>query len=596
MSGKRSFHLRSTILVAALGCAAVACGSDPAAKKPGVSGPNDATGGTATTTTGGSGPGPATGSGGFDSGGGPVTPGMTVNGLTLASGDTPDARLHRLTTTELQHSLQDLLGASIPLSNVDPDNIIAGFASIGARVVTTAPAAVGLYETAVRAATDYVFADPARLSAQVACVPSGAADTACLNKLVAAFGRRAFRRPLTDAEVARFTTLATTVAGKQGSSILAGTRSALNAILQSPSFLYRVELGAASAADGGKLKYTDFEMASRLAATLWDSVPDDALLDAAAAGMLQTPDGVKAQAARLLADPKAHRSLRAFADELYGMSRFGEAVKDPAVFPIWSDALKPDLQQELELRVEDMVFTQKGDFLSLYDSRVTFVNGALAKFYGLPAPQGSGFQRAEFPADSPRAGLLGSGAFLAGHALPTRTSPTQRGKFVAEELFCRTVPPPPNNVPPLPTMFDQSLTLRKRLEAHRSAPQCAGCHALMDPMGFGMENFDGIGQPRSMDGTAPVDATGTLTGDGLDGSSFNGLAELGAALRKQPIMAPCLVSKVYAEAQGREAIELDRPTIDALTTTFKGSHNHLDELIVALVTADSFRFVEPSKG
>src|SRR6185436_9984873 len=120
-------------------------------------------------------------------------------------------------------------------------------------------------------------------------------------------------------------------------------------------------------------------------------------LDAAAAGTLQTPDGVKAQAARLLADPKAHRSLRAFVDELYGMSHLGEAVKDPAIFPIWSDALKPDLQQELELRIEDMVFNQKGDFLSLYDSRVTFVNGALATFYGLPAPQGSGFQRAELP-------------------------------------------------------------------------------------------------------------------------------------------------------------------------------------------------------
>ena len=590
MRAHRSFQLGSTILVAALGCVAVGCGSDPAAKKPVGSDPNNPING-----SGGMG---ATSGGAAATAGGsaPVTPGMTVGGLTLASGETPSPRLHRLTTSELQHSLQDLLGDAVPLNDVDPDNMIAGFASIGARVVTTAPAAVSLYESAMRAATDYVFADPARLSAQIACVPSGATDTACLTKLIGAFGRKAFRRPLTDAEIMRFTTLATSIAGKAGSNVLAGTRGALNAILQSPSFLYRVELGAASAADGGKLKYTDYEMASRLAATLWDSVPDDALLDAAAAGMLQTPEGVKAQATRLLADAKAHRALRAFSDELYGMSRFGEAVKDPAVYPKWSDALKPDLKQELELRIEDMVFTQKGDFLSLYDSRVTFVNGPLAAFYGLPAPQGSGFQRVELPADSPRVGLLGSGAFLAGHALPSRTSPTQRGKFVAEELFCRTVPPPPKDVPPLPTMFDQSLTLRKRLEGHRSAPACAGCHALMDPMGFGMENFDGIGQPRTMDGMNPVDATGTLTGDGLDGSSFNGLAELGAALRKQPIMAPCLVSKIYAEAQGREAIELDRPAIDALTAGFKGSQNHLDELIAALVSADSFRFVEPSKG
>ena len=584
MRGSNPFYSRTTIVVAAL--ASFACGSDPAAKRPGGATPDNGTSGSGGNgaTTGGSGS------------GGNVTPGMTVGGLTLASGETPTPRLHRLTASELKNSLQDLLGDGIPLKEADPDSVVDGFASIGSRVVAVSPSGVGLYEGAMRAATDYVFADPGRLAAQIACVPQAATDTACLGKAIGAFGRRAFRRPLTEAEVTRFTTLATTIAGKTGSSVAAGLRSALNAILQSPSFLYRVELGVASAADGGKLKYTDFEMASRLAATVWDSVPDDTLLDAAVAGSLQTADGVKAEATRLLADPKAHRAVRAFADELYGMGHLGEATKDPAVFPLWADALKPFMQQELELRVEDMVFTQKGDFLSLYDSRVSFVNNELAKFYGLPMDAASGFHRVEFPADSPRLGLLGSAAFLAGHALPQRTSPTQRGKFVAESLFCRTVPPPPQNVPPLPEMAGPGATLRQRLEAHRKAPQCAGCHALMDPMGFGMENFDGIGQFRTMDGTQPVDATGTLTGDGLDGSSFSNLAELATALRKQLIMGPCLVSKLYAEAQGRTAIELDRPTIDALAESFLTSQNHLDQLLVSLLASDSFRFIEPSKG
>jgi hypothetical protein len=580
MRGSRTFQLRTTIVMAVLGCAGFACSSDPKTKGLNGTGPDNAAGGSSMTA------------GGAASGGtGVVT---TVGGLSLPVGSSPIARLHRLTSSELQHSLQDLLGDGIPLKAADPDSVVDGFASIGASTVAVSPSGVGLYEDLARGATDFVFKDMARLSSQLACVPQTTTDAACLTKLVSSFGRRAFRRPLSDAELARFTMLATTIANKPGSSILTGARHALNAMLQSPSFLYRVELGAA---DGGRLKYTDFEMASRLAATLWDSVPDDALLDAAATGTLATPDGVKAQAQRLLADPKSHRSLKAFADELYGMSHLAEATKDPAVFPMWSDTLKPAMQQELELRIEDMVFTQKGDFLSLYDNRVTFVNNELAKYYGLPQdPAAGGFYRAEFPADSARVGLLGSGAILAGHALPQRNSPTQRGKFVAESLLCRVVPAPPNNVPPLPPSAGPDTTLRQQLEAHRASPACSGCHALMDPMGFGMENFDSVAMFRSKDGNNTIDASGTLTGDGLDGSSFNGLAELGAALRKQPIMGPCLVSKLYAEAQGRSAIELDRATIDALSASFKSSQDHLDQLILSLVASDSFRFVEPSKG
>jgi hypothetical protein len=191
--------------------------------------------------------------------------------------------------------------------------------------------------------------------------------------------------------------------------------------------------------------------------------------------------------------------------------------------------------------------------------------------------------------------LLGTGAVLAGHALPQRTSPTQRGKFIAESLLCRTVPAPPNNVPPLPAMPLPGQTLRQRLEEHRSSPACSGCHALMDPYGFGMEDFDGVGLPRTMDGGSPLDATGTFTGPGLDGSAFKGLAELGAALRKQPVLGPCMVTKLYAESQGRTATELDRATINQLATGFAAGHQ-VDQLILAMVQSESFRFVEPSKG
>lgn len=511
----------------------------------------------------------------------------------LPSEELPATRLHRLTNSELTHSLQDLLGADVPIEELEPDVRVDGFSSIGASSVSVSPAGITLHEQAVLAATSHVFADPARVSAQLPCVPEDTGDTACLNQIITQLGRRAFRRPLSEEEIQRFTGLATSIGSAAGSTVLTGVRHALSAILQSPNFIYRVELGAPSAADDGRLKYTDFEMASRLAAMFWDSVPDDALLDAAETGALATVEGVKAQAERLLADPKAERSLAGFARELFRLSHLDEAHKDESLFPTWQESLKDAMREELERRVVDMALVRKGDFLSLYDDRKTFVNDELAVFYGLPAPGQPGFHPAEFPPESKRAGLLGAGAVLAAHAFPQRTSPTARGKFIAEALLCWLVAPPPDDVPPLPPMAGPEVTLRERLTLHREAPACAGCHAMMDPLGFGMEDFDSVGLYRTMDGESPVDASGTLTGNGLDGSSFNGVAELGAALRRQPVLGPCLVSKVYSEALGRRALEQDRAALNELADSFAASENRMDQLLVTLVTRDSFRFVEP---
>jgi hypothetical protein len=511
----------------------------------------------------------------------------------LPSGEAPGATLHRLTQSELEHSLQDLLGADVPIEELEPDVLVGGFSSIGASSVAVSPAGVSLHEQEVLAATGYVFADEARVRGQLACVPVNTADTDCLTRIVTQFGRRAFRRPLSEAELQRFSGLATSIGNAPGSNVLTGVRYALAAILQSPSFLYRVELGVPSDADGGRLKYTSFEMASRLAAIFWDSVPDDSLLDAAESGSLTTADGVRAEAERLLGDPKAERSIVVFARELLGLSHLDEAQKDDTLFPTWRESLKEAMAEELERRVLDMVFVRKGDFLSLYDDRTTFVNDDLAQFYGLPTTGQPGFHAAEFPPESKRAGLLGAGAVLAGHALPQRNSPTARGKFVSEMVLCRSIPPPPNNVPPLPPQAGPEVTMRERLALHRKDPVCASCHSMMDPLGFGMEDFDSVGLHRTMEGTSPVNATGTLEGPGLDGSAFDGLAELGAALRRQPIVGTCLVTQIYGEALGRRALQLDRAAIDQLSASFSESQNRLDQLLITLVTSEAFRFVEP---
>jgi hypothetical protein len=510
----------------------------------------------------------------------------------------PSPRLRRLTTPEFIYSIQDLLGSDAPVSAVDPDVLVGalgpssvsvgGFATIGASTVDISPSGVGLYEAAVGAATDYAFSDPTRVAAILACVPKATSDTACLTQAISAFGRRAFRRPLTSAETTRLVTLATTVGNQSGSSVLVGLRHAIWAILQWPDFLYRAELGTPSAADGGRLKYTSYELASRLAATLWSSVPDDTLLDAAATDALSTPDGIATQARRMLADTRVHRSLSTFTDQLLAMQGLSQTTKDAMQFPAWTSTLRAAMLQEVEQRVDDVVFTQKSDFFSLFESQSTFVNNELAKFYGLPQTTPDSLHQVSFPAGSPRVGLLGAGAILAAQALPQRTSPVLRGLFVDQMLLCKVIPPPPQNVPPLPSSADTNQTLRQQLTAHLAQPSCASCHELMDPIGFGMENFDATGQYRTLDNGQPIDATGSL-----DGVAFSDLGGLGAALRKDPATVPCLVSNLYVNALGRSAIDLDAAAIDNLTTQFAAAGNRVDQLLISLVSSDSFRFVAP---
>jgi hypothetical protein len=509
--------------------------------------------------------------------------------LGLAAGDNPSAHLHKLTATEFANSVHDLLGEAAPLGPVEIDTTTDGFSSAAASVAVISPAGVAQYEAATGMATAYAFSDQAHAAALLPCMPTSAADQACAKQALVALGRRAFRRPLTDAEATRFTNLAVTIAGKTGNTMLTGLRHAVWAILQSPSFIYRVELGAVSPADGGRLKFNDFEMASRMAGALWGSLPDDALLDAAAQGTLSTSAGVLAQADRMLADARMHRGLTAFVADLYGKVDLDQATKDPTLYPTFTATLRDAMQHELEQRIDDMVFNEKGDYLSLLESKTTFVNNELAAYYGLPTMASDTWRKVTLPDSPPRVGLLGAGAILAGHGLPTRTSPTSRGKFINTALLCRTIPPPPDNVPPLADVTDApNTTLRQRLTMHRTAPQCASCHALMDPIGFGMDMFDTSATYRTTDNGQAIDATGVL-----DGMAFDGLAQLGNVLRREAVAGPCVVAKVYTYLQGRSINGKDASAIDTLATHFAGSGNQVHQLLLELVTSDSFRFVEP---
>ncbi|HXI55400.1 MAG TPA: DUF1588 domain-containing protein [Polyangia bacterium] len=505
----------------------------------------------------------------------------------------PVASLHKLTAVEFTNSLHDLLGSNVPVSaQLEPDQQLDGFRSISASLVAVSPMGVSQFETAITAAAQFAFSSATQAATVLSCVPTSATDAACpLSQVISTFGRRAFRRPFTPADVTRYVSVATDIAKEPGGSILVGLKYAVSAILQSPEFLYRVELGAPSPQDGGRNKYTDFEMASRLASLLWVSVPDDALLDAAVSGKLSTSAGVLDQAKTMLASQKAHQSFVNFANDLYGMdpssgTPLTTTFKDPKFYPNWTTTLPVAMQQELTMRIDDVAFT--GDYLSLYDSPTVFVNNELAQIYGLPKAATDGYRKATLPAGSPRVGLLGSAAILASNGLPQRTSPTLRGRFVAQQLLCKTVPdPPPNvNTAALDTLPPGS-SVKAILEQHRQNPACASCHAMMDPVGLALENFDSVGAYRTTDNNVPIDSTGVL-----DGVPFKDEASLGTVLRNHPDAASCFVSKLYEQAQGRTPLGVDGPVLNNLSKQFSDSGHRADKLLLDIVSSDAYRFVE----
>lgn len=500
----------------------------------------------------------------------------------------PSPTLRRLTRAEFAHALVDLLGP-VEVGAVEADSLQEGFFAVGAARVSLSPAGVALYEGVIADATAQAFSDPTLRAAIVPCAQTSA-DVACMQSTIASFGRRAWRRPLTDAEVTRYLDLAVEMTAETGDS-LAGLRHAVWGLLQSPYFVYRIEIGAP---DGdGRQRFSSWEMASRLAFTLWNTLPDDALLDAAAAGSLDDEAGITAQATRMLADPRAQQGVSNFAAELYGLWALDEKVKDEALYPDWTPTLKSVMRDELLARVRDVVFDAPGDYFSLYDGRKVFVNNELARIYGLPEVEPDAFRMAELPETDPRRGLVGSALVLAMNSLPARTSATERGQFISEILLCRTVPPPPPNVD---TNLDddadggvpQHQTLREKLEPHRADPACAGCHELTDPLGLALEHFDTVGRYRETDQGLTIDASGEL-----DGVAFDGAAELATVLRDDPAVPGCLVRKIYTYTAGRLPLPSEQDALDLLEGRLADEDNRFDRLLFALVTHDDFRFANP---
>jgi mono/diheme cytochrome c family protein len=418
------------------------------------------------------------------------------------------------------------------------------------------------------------------------CKPSASlAEAACARRIITTVGRRAYRRPLTQTEIDGLVGFYTT--GRQGASFNAGIEFALRRILASPSFVFRPENEPATVTAGRAYRITDFELASRLSFFLWSSMPDDELLRVAGTGTLSKPDVLHGQVGRMLADPKSAALVTNFAGQWLQLRNLRGIVPNPETFPDFDDNLRQAFRTEAEMFFDSVVHEDR-NVLDLMTADDTFVNERLAKHYGIPNVFGSYFRRVRV-ADDSRKGLLGKGAVLMVTSHATTTSPVLRGKWVLDNLLGAPPPPPLPNVPALeePKPGQAPKTMRAQMEQHRSNPVCAGCHKMMDPIGFALENFDLDGSWR----TANVGGIALDTADVLpDGTRIDGVAGLRTALLRRPdVFVQTLTGKLLLYALGRGLTAEDMPVIRAIVRNARGENDRFSSIVMGIVDSVPFQ-------
>ncbi|HEV2445454.1 MAG TPA: DUF1592 domain-containing protein [Candidatus Sulfopaludibacter sp.] len=382
---------------------------------------------------------------------------------------------------------------------------------------------------------------------------------ACVEKIVANLAHRAYRRPVTRAEVASLMKFVA-MAKADGQSTGQGIELAIQAMLVSPNFLFRIEHDPNPTDAAHAHPVSEVELASRLSYFLWSSMPDAELLGLAEAGKLRSPGVLDAQVKRMLADERSVALADNFAGQWLELRNLDVVKPDPQKFPDWSPELRDAMKTETRMFFDYVLRENRplGDFL---DAKYTFLNERLAKYYGIAGVAGPEFRRVELATDQ-RGGILGQASVLTVSSYPTRTSVVLRGQYILRNILNAPAPPPPPDVPLLDEgAVGTSSSLRQQMEAHRANAVCASCHNKMDPMGFGLENYDGIGKWRTMDGKFPVDASGTLP----NGKTFATPAEMRAELRSTlPQFAECMVEKMLTYALGRGLATYDRRTVDEI--------------------------------
>jgi hypothetical protein len=510
---------------------------------------------------------------------------------TIAEGGPPTVR--RLTEAQYRQSITDIFGAEIKIAGrFEPDVRREGLLAVGASEVAVTRAGFEQYDVMARNIAAQVVSETLR-ARFLNCTPVDlrAADQTCAATVLQRYGQLLHRRPLSAKKLNAYVKVAASEAERL-KDFYAGLSFGLAGMLVAPEFLFRIDIAEPDPIRPGYERLDPYAKASRLSFLLWNTTPDQMLLDAAGEGELDSAQGLSRHVDRMLSSPRLRDGVRAFFSDMLKFDGIDTVSKDGTIFPRFSRSVMQDAKEQTLRTVVNHLIAQNGDYRELFTTRRTLMTRNLGIVYRVPVAPEVGWESYEFTEEDGRAGLLTQLSFLALHGPPGRSSPTLRGMAVRELLMCQKVPAPPGDVD-----FSEfeasgeggSVTVRDRLTEHRSNPVCAGCHKIMDPIGLALENFDGLGQYRKSENGAIIDASGEL-----DGIAYQDVKGLGDALRGSPATVSCLVNNVYRYAVGHTVNESERKWVSWLEDTFARNGYRLPDLLRQIATSETFYAVSTS--
>jgi len=498
--------------------------------------------------------------------------------------------MRRLTAEQYRNAVEDAFGNGVEVAGrFEPESRRDGLNALGASLVAVTSSGFEQYEAMARNIAGQVTS-PEQRANLLPCQPASAtaADDACTEQIIRSFGRVLLRRPLEDQDVAPRVEAAALTANAQ-SDFYAGVQLALTSLMVAPQFLFRVDVPEPAPLPDApdRLQLTDLSLASKLSYFLWNRGPDEELLAAAERGELSDPDGLARQVDRMLASEHLAGGVTAYFEDIFSFDKFDDLNKDVKQYPIFNDQVGAAAREQTLRFVVDNLVVHHGDYRSLFIARQLPMTRLLGPIYGVPVRSAQGWEDATPPAGQPRAGLLSHASFAMLFAHPGRSSPTLRGVFLREALLCQAIPEAPADVDF--TQFVQDVatvhkTARDRLHAHSTQSSCAKCHVLTDPIGLGLENFDGIGRFRTTENEAAIDSSGDF-----DGRAFTDATQLGEAFAASPLVSACLVQNLYRYAVGRKQTNGERPLLRHLEDTFAASGYQVPALMRDIATSEAFR-------
>lgn len=529
--------------------------------------------------------------------GAPVSPAVAASQV-ISSQETGKVVIRRLTPDQYRAIIAEVFGHAIdPGGRFDPDLRVDDLIEIGTGRVSVSAEGMAQFDIMARNIASQVTGERFR-DTMVSCVPQSMAepDDVCASQFLTKVGRLIFRRPLTKTEQSRHVGAAN-IGAKTTNDFYAGLALSLGAMLESPQFLFRQVTVEPDPDRRGQYRLDAYSKASRLSFFLWNSMPDEVLLDAAEKGDLNTPRGLARQISRMVASPRLETGVRAFFTDMFHFDEMPALAKDAMLYPKFDSTVAADAQEQTLRTLVDLLVTRHGDYRDVFTTRSTFLTQALASIYNVPlvndVPNGSPdtWQAFEFSSDDARAGILTHLSFVALHSHAGRSSPTLRGKALREVVMCQKVPLPPGDISFVLIADTENplyKTTRERLTAHSTEPMCAGCHKITDPIGLVLENFDASGAYRQVENGVRIDVSGAL-----DGRPVEGAANLGEMVSENPAVTSCLVDRLYAYALGRTPVAGELPWIGKSKQAFEKDGYVIPELMRKIVSSPEFYRVPP---